>query len=76
MIEDEEIDYPVEKILRRRLFGTKVKYLIKWEGYSNDENCWVNEEDLHCDELLDDFRAHCIIGMCNTVQYLYRFIYI
>lgn len=59
----EDVDYPVEKILRRRVIGKKVKYLIKWEGYDSNHNSWENEENLQCDELLDEFRAHSIIGM-------------
>lgn len=60
MIED--IEYPVEKILRRRVTRKNIQYLVKWEGYDNKENSWVNEQDMQCDELLEQFRAHRIIG--------------
>lgn len=63
MIEDN--DYPVEKIVHRRVIRRKLQYLVKWENFGNNENSWVNEEDLHCDELLDEFRAHSIICMYN-----------
>lgn len=58
MIED--IEYPVEKILRRRVIHRKIQYLVKWEGYGTEEN--RNEGDMQCDELLEKFRANRIIG--------------
>ena len=34
--------YIIEKIIRKN----KDKYLVKWKGYSNDFNSWVNENDI------------------------------
>ena len=34
--------YIIEKIIRKN----KNKYLVKWRGYSNDFNSWVNENDI------------------------------
>ena len=34
--------YIIEKIVRKN----KNKYLVKWRGYSNDFNSWVNENDI------------------------------
>ena len=33
--------YIIEKIIRKN----KNKYLVKWRGYSNDFNSWINEND-------------------------------
>ncbi|CAL8085484.1 unnamed protein product [Orchesella dallaii] len=45
--EDEEQMFLVEKILKKRN-GTDGKsiYLIKWEGYGDEENTWEPEENL------------------------------
>jgi hypothetical protein len=51
MVQGQE-EYHVEAILSHRLKGrdkTKIQYLVKWTGYGNDENSWVNEEDLTTD---------------------------
>ena len=34
--------YIIEKIVRRN----KDKYLVKWRGYSNDFNSWVDKDDV------------------------------
>ena len=34
--------YVIEKIIRRN----KNKYLVKWRGYSNDFNSWVDKDDI------------------------------
>ena len=34
--------YAIEKIIRKN----KNKYLVKWRGYSNDFNSWINENDI------------------------------
>ena len=53
-----EEEYEVEQILdaRRHGRGCKVQYLIKWKGYPNLDNQWVNWDDLHAEEALKDFR--------------------
>ncbi len=30
----------VEKILDKRIKGSKIEYLVKWEGYSEADNTW------------------------------------
>jgi hypothetical protein len=45
-------EYHVEAVLSHRLTGrdkTKLQFLVKWTGYGNDENSWVNEADLTSD---------------------------
>ena len=34
--------YVKEKIIRKN----KNKYLVKWRGYSNDFNSWINKDDI------------------------------
>ena len=34
--------YVIEKIIRKN----KNKYLVKWRGYSNDFNSWIDKDDI------------------------------
>jgi hypothetical protein len=36
----------VEKVLRTRKKGTKKQYFVKWAGYPDTFNSWVDEVDL------------------------------
>jgi hypothetical protein len=47
---DGEEEYSVEKILDSRRFGRRrrLQYLVKWEGYPDSDNMWVNKDDVFC----------------------------
>ena len=53
-----EEEYEVEAILDSRRWGRgrKQQYLVKWKGYSEADNQWVDARDIHADQLLDQFR--------------------
>ena len=34
-----------------------VEYLIKWEGYSDECNSWIPEDDVFCKEKIDAYEA-------------------
>ena len=55
---DGEEEYKVEEVLQSQRFGRgrKVQYLVKWKGYPESENQWVNWDDLHVDEMIADFK--------------------
>ena len=55
---DGEEEYEVEAILGSRHHGRgrKLQYLVKWKGYSEAENQWVDAKDIHMDQLLQQFR--------------------
>ena len=55
---DREEEYEVEKILDQRQFGRrqKLQYLVKWKGYPNSENQWVDSTDVFADEVIREFQ--------------------
>jgi hypothetical protein len=55
---DGEEEYEVESILKSRHHGRghKVQYLVKWKGYAKSDNKWVNWDDMHADEALEEFK--------------------
>jgi hypothetical protein len=50
---------PVEKILDSRHFGRRrrLQYLVKWEGYPDAENMWVDKDDVFADDKVREFKA-------------------
>ena len=50
-------EYEVEAIVGRRNNGGRVEYLIKWKGYSDEENTWEPESNLN-DGALEEARAY------------------
>jgi hypothetical protein len=56
---DGEEEYSVEKILDSRHFGRRrrLQYLVKWEGYLDAENMWVDKDDIFADDKVREFKA-------------------
>ena len=54
--EEEEEEYVVEKIITHRWtkFGRK-EYYLKWKGYGEEYNTWEPVENLHCEQLINDY---------------------
>src|ERR1700761_3347816 len=52
-----EEEYKVEKILDSWHFGRrqKLQYLVKWKGYPDSENQWVDSHDVFADEAIREF---------------------
>ena len=55
---DNEEEYKVEKILDFWQFGKgrKRQYLIKWKGYPDSDNKWVDHKDIHAPEAIREFK--------------------
>lgn len=58
----EEEEYEVEKVVDKRIHKGKVEYLLKWKGYSSDENTWEPEDSLDCPELLEEYERNRALG--------------
>ena len=56
LIEGEE-EWEVKTILSHRYFGRqkKLQYLVKWRGYPDSDNTWEPVENLHADNLIQDY---------------------
>lgn len=54
-------EYCVEKILRRKVGHkfdkTGIYYLMKWQNYDDSWNTWEPEQNLNCDQILEEFVA-------------------
>jgi len=57
LVNNEE-EYEVEKILDSWQFGRRCKrqYLIKWKGYPDLDNEWVDQKDVHAPEAIREFK--------------------
>jgi hypothetical protein len=57
LVEGEE-EYEVETVLASRHFGRgkKLQYLVKWKGYPDSDNQWINKEDVFADDAIREFK--------------------
>jgi hypothetical protein len=56
---DGEEEYSVEKILDSRQFGRRrrLQYLVKWEGYPDLDNMWVDKDDIFAEDKIWEFKS-------------------
>jgi hypothetical protein len=55
---DGEEEYSVKKILDSQHFGRRwqLQYLVKWEGYPDSDNMWVDKDDVFADDKVREFK--------------------
>ena len=46
--------FPVEKVMKKRVTGGKIEYLLKWLGYPESEASWEPYESIHCESLIKE----------------------
>jgi len=50
-------EFEVEKILNKRMVRGKEKFLVRWKGYTAEEDIWENRENLkNAKELVEEFK--------------------
>jgi len=51
-----KVEFEVEKILNKRMVRGKEKFLVRWKGYTAEEDTWENRENLeNTKELVEEF---------------------
>ena len=55
---DNAKEYEVEKILDSWLFGRRrrLQYLVKWKGYPDSDNMWVDKDDIFANDKVQTFK--------------------
>jgi hypothetical protein len=55
---DGEEEYSVERILDSRRHGRRwrLQYLVKWEGYLDADNMWIDKDDVFTDDKVREFK--------------------
>jgi len=52
-----EEEFEVEKILNKRMIRGKEKFLVRWKGYTAEEDTWENRKNLeNAKELVEEFK--------------------
>ena len=59
--DEDDVQYEVEKLLRKRKEGGRVHYLVKWLGYRDEDNTWEPEDNLDCDEKIEEFEKRGLV---------------
>jgi len=51
-----EEEFKVEKILNKRTIRGKEKFLVRWKGYTTEEDTWENRKNLeNAKKLVEEF---------------------
>ena len=58
--------WEVERIIASRRVGRRTYYLIKWQGYPNEESSWEPRGNLNCPEKLAEFEELQLLASVFT----------
>lgn len=47
--------FEVEAILSHKVYRKKRSFYVRWKNYSPNHDSWVNENNINCDALLDEY---------------------
>ena len=77
MIYEDDEEYVVERILDKRFYKNQLQYLVKWDGYSEEQSTWEPKENLDCPDLIkafeDKLKQKKIEGTKGYVCYFFIF---
>lgn len=54
--QEQDVYYPIEKILDKRTVFGKIEYYIKWKGQGDEGNTWRLEKHLNNKDLIKEFK--------------------
>lgn len=53
---ESDSNYEAESILRHKTSKGKRSYLVRWMGYSSEDDNWVKEDNLFCPNILTAYK--------------------
>jgi hypothetical protein len=54
--EEEEDMFEVDEIIDDRIHHDRRQFLLRWKSFDSDEASWEYEDDMNCQELIDEYK--------------------